>query len=152
MKPLARIVRRKDGAAIAELVIAIVPILILFFTIAQFAAIGFASLLVRHAAFVAARCQAVVHTNMADVAGAGNEPTTAAGVVLSTVPGKLTSVSSTAVDPLSQLMSTTTVSFDYRCGVPLGGLFVCGRGGTRTLSASASFPNQGSYYQHVWGQ
>jgi Flp pilus assembly protein TadG len=146
---LGRLVRATRGAALVEFVIAIVPMLMLFFTIAQFSALGYTSLLVRHAAFVAARAYAIVNPGNPD-SGPATDVQTAAQMVMGRVPG-MVSVQSSGAAPMSQAMQTTTVTLLYSCTVPLGNMLVCGPGLTRPITAGAAFPNQGTYMQKVWG-
>lgn len=146
MKALAR---DRHGAVLVEFVVALVPVLIVFFSIAQLSALGYTSLLVKHAAFVAARAEAVVHPGMSD-SGSEGDVTAAANLVLARLPVGA-HVTSALAPAQSQDMNTTTVRVDVPCSVPLGNLIVCGGGTTHTMTAQASFPNQGSYVQTVWG-
>jgi Flp pilus assembly protein TadG len=145
----ARFLRAEKGAALVEFVIAIVPILMVFFTIVQFSALGYVSLLVRHAAFVASRAYAIVNPGNPD-SGPATDVQAAAQLVMGKVPGLL-SVQSSNAAPLSQAMQTTTVTLLYPCTVPLGNMLVCGMGLTHPITAGAAFPNQGTYMQKVWG-
>jgi len=145
-----RVVRHHRGAVLIEFLVAIIPMLMIFFSIAQISALGYTSLLVHHAAYVAARAYAVVHPGIYD-SGPPSDVQSAAGLVLARVPGNL-SVTTRDVDPMSEQLATTTVTLDYPCGVPLGAMLVCGASMRRTLTAQASFPNQGSYVQQVWGE
>ena len=148
-KRLPRVLVDCKGAVLAEFAIAIVPILMLFFCIAQLCVLGYTSLLVKHAAFVAVRAAAVVNPGMADSALGSNDVEQAAKLALAGVPGRI-SVASTAAAPMSQDMITTTVGLDFPCTVPLGGILVCGAVARHAMSASAAFPNQGAYSQAIW--
>jgi Flp pilus assembly protein TadG len=142
------LVRDARGAVLVEFVVAIMPMLMVFFTIAQLSALGYTSLLVKHAAFVAARAEAVVNPGMSD-SGSEADVTAAANLVLARVPAGA-SVHSTSAAAQSQNMDTTTVTVIVPCSVPLGNVLVCGSGRTHTMTAQASFPNQGSYVQSLW--
>jgi Flp pilus assembly protein TadG len=138
----------RRGAVIVEFVVAIMPMLMVFFSIAQLSALGYTSLLVKHAAFVAARAEAVIHPGMGD-SGSESDVTAAANLVLARVPAGA-SVTSASAAPLSQNLDTTTVTVVVPCSVPLGNVLVCGVGRTHAMTAQASFPNQGSYIQTLW--
>jgi Flp pilus assembly protein TadG len=140
--------KEQRGAVAVEFVVAIVPVFTVFFTIAQLAALASASLMVRHAAFVAARAEAVVHPQMND-SGSENDVTSAANLALAMVPGVKTVVSATAAAQ-TQGMQSTTVTVLYPCTVPLGGLIACGPARMHMMTATSSFPNQGAYVQTVW--
>lgn len=157
---MKRFLLARKGAAVVEFIVALVPVLMLFFAITQFAVLGYVGILVQHAAFVSSRAYAVVHPGMYD-SGSPADVENAAKLVLARVPGTLT-VSSTSVPALSQEMSTTKITFQYTCKVPLGEAIVCGGGnmliwggkgggGSHTFHAQSSFPNQGTYMQKVWG-
>lgn len=141
------------GAALAEFVVAIMPILMLIFCTAQYSVLAVAKIVTKHAAYVGARAAIVACTEPgASANGLGevqNAVMVAYGPVLKL--GKPTaSITAGACSETSQSLLTVTVSAPLRCGVPLGGLLVCG-GPTKTLTASATLPSQGTYANKVWG-
>jgi Flp pilus assembly protein TadG len=146
------LVRDQRGAALAEFVIAIVPFLMLFFCTAQYSVVAVGKILTKHAAFHAARAAIVTCTDptgatgMADATNAAN---VAYGPVLKLGQPSV-AVTGGACDETNQAMMTVQVTMPLKCGVPLGNLFVCG-GTTKTLTASASMPNQGTYANKIWG-
>jgi hypothetical protein len=106
---------------------------------------------VKHAAFVAARTEAVVHPKMGD---SGSESDVKAGVMmlLGAIPGVTAANVQVKTAPAGQYeenIDTVTVQLEYLCTVPLADHFVC-PAGIFTMKASASFPNQGSSYQQIW--
>jgi Flp pilus assembly protein TadG len=137
------------GAVLVEFVVAIVPVLMVFFSLAQLSAIASASLLVRHAAFVAARAAAVVNPGMADSGPAG-DISASASLVLTRFMPSLPLVTPQLAGPQTQGMQSVNVTLVYPCSVPLGDVIVCGPGLIHMLTASSAFPNQGSFAQSVW--
>jgi len=147
-----RLVADRSGAAVVEFAIAILPVLITFFGMFQWGILAYVHLIVKHAAFVAARAEAVIHPGMPD---SGHPTDVHAGVMMlfkhvSLVKGSNVTVVSTGAGPLDETMDNVTVTVEYNCGVPLGNKIAC-KGNKYKFSETASFPNQGSYYQPVWG-
>jgi len=104
----------------------------------------------------------------ADATGTAKDLEGAVSPLFIHVPGFLSLVS--LVDGLSvklvaqpantcdQTISTVQVNYTMQCTIPLGNSIACPSGVgalfgfyTQKLTATASFPNQGSYYQSVWG-
>jgi Flp pilus assembly protein TadG len=146
------VIADKGGVVLAEFVIAVVPILMLFFGICQISVLAYIDLLVKHAAFVAARTEAVVHPQMGD---SGSEADVKAGVMelLGAIPtvtaANVTVDTTTLAGQYEENIDTITVKLAYVCTVPLADHFVC-PGGLFLLKGTASFPNQGSSYQQIW--
>jgi Flp pilus assembly protein TadG len=155
-----KLVRDLRGAAVVEFAMAIFPVLCVFFGSMQWGMNAYIHLIVKHAAFSIARCEAVAHSGMPD---AGSE----ADDCLATTPGgpsvigKLFShvsgvsagdftIDQTLASPSDQKLDSVTVTLNYKCGIPLGSTLAC-TGGVQTLTATAKFPNQGSMYQPIWG-
>ncbi len=149
---ICRAHRDDRGAAIPEFAIAILPILITFFGMFQWGMVAYVHLVLKHAAFVAARAEAVIHPHMPD---AGSEDDVKAGVLLlfKHIPGidpSEVQVFTSGARPMDQTLDTVKVKVIYHCGVPLGNRIACGRQKEMHMMEEASFPNQGSYYQRIW--
>jgi hypothetical protein len=143
----------RKGAALVEFAIAILPVLITFFGMFQWGMLAYIHLIVKHGAFVAARAQAVIHPHMPD---AGPETDVKDGVfMLFKHIGGVTEedihIQGALAGPMDETTDTVTVELDYKCAVPLGDWVACGKKRHYHFSETASFPNQGSYYQRVWG-
>lgn len=141
----------KRGAVLAEFVIAVVPFLMLFFCTAQYSVVAVGKILTKHAAFLGARAAIVT---CSDPGGGGmNDVQSAVKTALGPVTKLGTpsaAVTGGSCDKTNQAMLTITVTMPMQCNVPMGNLFVCG-GSTKTLKASASMPNQGTYANEIWG-
>ena len=147
-----RLVADRRGAAVVEFAIAILPVLITFFGMFQWGILAYVHLMVKHAAFVAARAEAVIHPHMPD---SGPASDVHKGVMMlfkhvSLVKAANVSIVTTGAGPLDETMDNVTVTVEYICGVPLGQKICC-KGNRYVFTETASFPNQGSYYQPVWG-
>jgi hypothetical protein len=140
------------GAVIVEFAIAIMPMLIFFFGIFQWCTCAYAHLLLKHAAFVAARAEAVIHPGMSD-SGAATDPTKAAKLIFAVTKAAKNIKVSFPGQPNenSQEMLEAQVEMDFQCQIPLGNVVACGNKKKMHMTAKASFPNQGSMYQRVWG-
>jgi Flp pilus assembly protein TadG len=142
----------RGGAAIAEFALAIMPIFILFFGMVQWSIIAYVHLIVKHAAFVAVRCEAVVTPQMPDAGKDSDCTTDAMNALFADVPpvspGDV-QVSTSNAGQYEQKTDSVTVTLDFKCGVPLGNVVAC-TGKRMTLTETASFPNQGSAYQKFW--
>ena len=135
-----------------EFAIAILPILITFFGMLQWGICAYVHLLVKHAAFVAARAEAVIHPHMPD---AGTQEDVKKGVMMLFKHVNLVHEGDVMIQPevpapMDETLDRVTVFVHYHCGVPLGNVVACGRDRHMMFKQTASFPNQGSYYQKVW--
>jgi hypothetical protein len=145
--------RDRGGAAMVEFAIAILPILITFFGMFQWGILAYVHLLVKHGAFIAARAEAVIHPHMPD---SGPQEDVHKGVMMlfkhvnQVKPEDLT-IDANLPASTDQTLDAVTVKLDFKCGVPLGGVVACGASKHHKFSETASFPNQGSSYQKVWG-
>lgn len=150
----------RRGAAMVEFAIAILPVMIFFFGLMQWSVNAYLHLIVKHAAFAIARCEAVVHPGMAD---AGNEDSDclAKDPGGSSVIGKLFAhvtgvtagdftIDTTLAGPNDQTLDAVTVTLNYRCSIPLGNVIACSTSLVQPLKATAKFPNQGSVYHPIW--
>jgi len=136
----------RRGAAAVEFVIAIIPLGSVFFCLVQLSGIMTAKLLVRHAAFVAARAAIVVAPAMHD-SGPASDVKRAADMVLAPLQAEVSHIPYGSED---QQMVTVAVTVDYPCKIPIGNIVCCGAGLKKRLTASASMPNQGTYTEEVW--
>jgi Flp pilus assembly protein TadG len=144
----------RSGAALPEFAMAIMPVMLVFFGMVQWSIIAYVHLIVKHAAFVASRCNAVVHPHMPDAGTEADCNRKAMDLLFAHVNGVTQGdvhVSSNSGAADSQSMDTTTVKLDYKCTIPLGNRVACGHSHHMKLEEQASFPNQGSHYQQVWG-
>lgn len=149
-------VRRRGhrrGAVLAEFVVALVPLLTIFFVFVQLSAIAAARLRFKHAAVIGARCAAVysnknktcpecqgdgeTEVNAAVRAGLGSEGRAYASVS-TTIDDR-----SSAGDPYG--LVTVNATAEYRCGVPLGRI-ICGTDFATTFTEKKSLPHQGANY------
>jgi hypothetical protein len=138
------------GVILVEFAIAIPTVFIMFFGMLQWMMNAQVHVLVRHAAFLAARAEAVVHPGMAD-GGTESDVTRAAQLALQTrFKGKV-SVTQSLAPPLSQQPQSVTVAIDLPCEIPLGNIIACGVKRKIHLAETSSFPNQGAAYQAIWG-
>lgn len=140
---------------LAEFVIAIVPVLTMFFSFVQLSKVATAHLIVQHGAIVGARAAAVIsnaNDNTPGATGDGKEEIRQ-GVEVAMAPwtakGSITDVNvdvndqSSKSDPYGWV--TVTVKATYHCSVPMG-FAVCG-GKTKTLTESYRMPHQGANYK-----
>lgn len=150
---------RRDtrGAVLAEFMIAIVPILMMFFSFIQLSKMAAARLVLKHSAIVAARAAAVITNNY------DNNPCQPRGMnegqILDAAkmalgeywkkPGgfsrlrvEVTDTSSS--DPYNWV--TVKVTGTYDCVIPLGGRIAC-PGGTKTMEETHRMPHQGALYK-----
>ena len=145
----------QKGAVLAEFVIAVVPLLMTFFSFVQLSKIATARLVVKHGTIIGARAASVIsnaNNNTPDAKGDGKGDITNA-VKLGMGPwvskGSITNVSvdvqdsSSRSDPYGWV--TVTVRATYRCTVPMG-FIACG-GPTKQLQESYRMPHQGAIYE-----
>jgi Flp pilus assembly protein TadG len=158
-KRFGGLVEDRGGAAIVEFALAIMPVLCIFFGMVQWSIVAYVHLIVKHAAFVAVRCEAVQNTGMPDASTTSGtddcaDPNSGAvSTLFADIPGAKgnITITPTLAGPTTQALDTVQVALTYNCTIPLGNVLACGSGMTQTLSESASFPNQGSVYWNIWG-
>jgi Flp pilus assembly protein TadG len=140
------------GAAIVEFTIAIMPIFLIFFGMVQWSINAYVHLIVKHAAMIAARCEAVVNPQMPDAGAATDCTKSAMTALFQDVPpvsdGDV-QVQANNAGQYEQKLDSVTITLDLKCGVPLGNVIAC-TGNKQHFSETASFPNQGSAYQKFW--
>ena len=142
------------GAVLVEFVIAIVPLLIAFFSFVQLAFVAEGRLAVKHAAIIGARAAAVysrVSANNPGMSGDGKAEVTA-GVNAAIAPwqsrGTITvngvdvNDTSSMADPYGWVY--VTVHAQFNCNVPLGRA-ICG-GGSKVMNETYRMPHQGARY------
>lgn len=150
---LRRLRGDKKGAVLAEFVIAIVPVMMTFFSFVQLSRIATARLVVKHSAIVGARAASVLsnqHDNNPGASGDGQaDVKSAVQAALGpwsramTVNVTVNDQSSTA-DPYGWV--EVKVSATYRCNIPMGHI-ACGLSATKTLEETYKMPHQGATYK-----
>ncbi len=143
----------QGGAAIVEFALACMPVFILFFGMVQWSIMAYLHLMVKHAAFVAARCEAVVYPGMPDAGKESDCTKEAMDALFKHVGGfehDTLTVTFNNAGATSQTMDTANVTLIYKCTIPLGNVVACGASREMQIKAQASFPNQGSAYQTIW--
>lgn len=142
---LARDVR---GAALAELVIVAGPLFLTFFTLVQLAGGYTSKLMVEHAARTSARAAVVIlPPNPGAPADGPAQVGRAAELALGPWASHRLLHDVRATAKVSDGRAAVHVSAVYDCGVPIGGLVVCGLERRRTIHADATLPHQGARYQ-----
>jgi hypothetical protein len=142
----------KRGAVLAEFVVALVPLLTIFFVFVQISAIAAARIRFKHAAVIGARAAAVFSNkgdNCPECSGDGTgEVNAAVRAALGSVNRNVTGVSASVNDRSNRSdpygLVTVTVTGNYQCGVPLGKI-ICGGG--VTFTERKSMPHQGAIYR-----
>jgi Flp pilus assembly protein TadG len=159
--------RSQSGAAYVEFIIAIVPMMVLFWGIMQLNGLLLADLVARHAAVHAVRAAIVCDSQVGDpqtaerLAAPGGCAYEAAKLALSAVrsfgaPDFIVRVEGASRSGNAPV--TATVIASYRCQVPLVASLLCsglirdeGGGphvsGVVTLTRKATLPNQGAGYE-----
>lgn len=159
--------RSESGSAYVEFIIAIVPMMILFWGIMQLNGLLLADLVARHAAIHAVRAAIVCDSQVGhpqsgdELAAPGGCAYEAAKLALSSVRSFGAPDFSIRVEGASRTGNgpvTATVIASYRCQVPLAASLLCnglihdegaGRAssGVLTLTRKATLPNQGAGYE-----
>ena len=147
------LLRDQRGAVLAEFVVAIVPLLTIFFVFVQISAISAARIRFKHAAVIGARAAAVFSNkgdNCPECSGDGSgEVNAAVRAALGSAGRSMSGVSADVNDRSNRSdpygLVTVTVTGRYQCGVPLGRI-ICG-GGSVTFTERKSMPHQGALYR-----
>lgn len=147
--------KTRRGAVLVEFVVALVPLLTMFFGFVQLSKIAAARLMVKHAAIVGARCAAVTTNEKKNTPGqkeGANVDDTQRAVKAALGPwwnqGGVTAVDvtiddkSTRDDPYDWV--EVKVRATYACRVPMG-ILVCG-GRSKILEETYKMPHQGAVY------
>jgi len=143
----------RKGAAIVEFAMASMPVFCLFLGMVQWSILAYTHLILKHGAFIAARCYAVVAPGMPDAGKESDCQKEAMDAIFAHVGG----VSHGDVkvhlpegfDKTSQNPATVTLDLDYHCNIPLGARVAC-KDFRYKFTEKATFPNQGSAYQKIW--
>lgn len=153
---MKRLAKDQKGAVLAEFVVAIFPLLTIFFVFVQLSMLAVSAIIVKHSAVVGARAASVFaneHQNVPEQCGDDG-----AGKINQAVQAALgpwsdrISTSVTVRDQSSRReddgvydLVTVTVTAQVRCAVPIGKV-ICG-GGTKEIVDTKSMPHQGARYQ-----
>jgi hypothetical protein len=158
--------RDARGAVLVEFLVAVMPLMITFFSFLQIAQIAQARLVMKHATIVGARAAAVMSNknkntpDMGEGSSEKSDETITNAVRLGLGPWDSTINNlKVKVDDHSNCESEgvfddveVTVTGDYKCSVPFGGFLVCGmHGGTHSFKQSYAFPHQGARYKDLGG-
>lgn len=143
------------GSAYVEFLVAIIPMLVIFWGLLQISGLLLADLVVRHAAMNAVRA-AIVCDSDENTTGQSGAQTCALQAATDTT-RSVSSITATRVtvngaSEQGNSPVTVSVSADYRCQLPLVGGLACslaagGAASTATIQRSATLPNQGHYYK-----
>jgi Flp pilus assembly protein TadG len=159
--------RSQSGSAYVEFIIAVVPMLVLFWGVMQLNGLLLADLVARHAAVHAVRAAIVCDSQVGkpqsadELAAPGGCSYEAAKLALSAVGSFGAPDFSVRIEGASRHGNapvTATVIASYRCQVPLVASLLCGglihdegggssSGGVLTLTRKATLPNQGAGYE-----
>jgi hypothetical protein len=140
---------------LAEFVVAIVPLLTIFFVFVQISSIAAARIRFKHAAVIGARCAAVSsnkNNTCPECKGDGEAKVNDAvrAGLGSTAAKSYTGIRATVNDRSSERdpygLVTVTATASYTCAVPLGRI-ICGAGGAVTFTERKSLPHQGANYK-----
>jgi Flp pilus assembly protein TadG len=135
------------GAATVEMAVAIMPLLITFFSFVQVGKMMTAQIMMQHAAQMAARAATVIHKGKNPRAsGNDSEVTAAAKAGLGSWTEVLDVQASVGGGGGVHDLVTAEVSGTYKCDVPLGKLIVCGGGSHSMKPVRVSLPLQGADY------
>jgi Flp pilus assembly protein TadG len=142
--------RAMRGAAMAEFIIASVPVFAAFFSFLQLEQLYRAHLVMKHATLVAARAGTVMLEPDHNPGATGGEADAiaAATAALGPLKNRLTLSTKVTGSGTRNGMVTATVTGTYKCNVPLGGRIVCGIGGEKVFPEyKVMLPLQGAEYQ-----
>lgn len=137
------------GAAMVEFVIAIVPVLMVFFAWVQLGQLYTAHLLMKHAALVAARAGTVMIEPDHNPGATGGEADVqaAANAAIGPMSRKLQLTTSITGSGSYSGLVTAKVSGKFTCSVPLGRNLVCGGGVKDMPEFQVQLPLQGANYK-----
>jgi uncharacterized membrane protein YgcG len=154
---MKRLAKDMKGAVLAEFVVAIFPLLAVFFVFVQYSMLATSALVVKHAAVVGARAAAVYsneHQNVPELCGDKGAAKIEEAVKAAVGPWSdriSTSVdvrdrSSTNEDDGAYDLVTVTVTARVRCAVPVGKI-ICGPAFSKEIVDVKSMPHQGARYK-----
>jgi Flp pilus assembly protein TadG len=151
----SELLRDNQGAIYLEFLVAFMPLFTLFLCLCELANLYSSKLVVRHAAYRAARAGAVVfpddpanytggHSKLDDVKSAGLLPLRAKGGLESGAVSVLTGDEYERGQPV-----TVRVTAMHRCVLPIASRLVCSTtSGTRALSGEVSLPAHAARYPY----
>lgn len=142
------------GAVLAEFVVALVPLLTIFFVFVQISAIAAARIRFKHATIIGARCASVYSNKNSTCPECESEGDTevveAIRAGLGSSAKGYASINATIDDRSSESdpygLVTVSSSAEYQCGVPLGRI-ICGTSSKVTFTEMKSLPHQGANYK-----
>jgi Flp pilus assembly protein TadG len=138
--------QRQRGAAMVEFVVAVMPMLITFFSFVQLGKLMTARLVLQHATKTALRTATLTPKGDPRAMNDSGKIREAAQDALGQWSNQLTiSVSPSQGGGVHGLVNVT-VNATYRCDVPLGSLLVCGGGSKKLKPITLSMPLQGGDY------
>lgn len=148
------LIHDQRGAVLAEFVVAIVPLLTIFFVFVQISAIAAARIRFKHSAVIAARAAAVFSNqgnNCPECTSTGeSEVNAAVRSALGSAGAKMQGVSANVTDRSNRTdpygLVTVEVTGQYQCSVPLGRI-ICGTDSAVTFTERKSMPHQGALYK-----
>jgi hypothetical protein len=154
---MKRLAKDTKGAVLAEFVVAIFPLLTVFFVFVQYSMLATSALVVKHAAIVGARAASVYsneHQNVPELCGDNGKAKIEEAVRAAVGPWSdriSTSVdvrdrSSTNEDDGVYDLVTVTVTARVRCAVPVGKI-ICGPAFSKEIVDIKSMPHQGARYK-----
>jgi uncharacterized membrane protein YgcG len=154
---IKRLAKDQKGAVLAEFVVAIFPLLTIFFVFVQYSMLAISALIVKHSAVVGARAASVFANEkknipeMCDDTGLAKVDEAVRAAV-----GPWQDRISTRVDVRDQSsrseddgfydLVSVTVTARVRCQVPVGKI-ICGLGGSKEIVDIKSMPKQGARYK-----
>lgn len=150
------LLRDTRGAVLAEFVVAIFPLLTIFFVFLQLSAIAAATLIVKHSAVIGARAASVLsnkNNNIPEAKGNGQaDIETGVRNAMGPWANKMSSITVSVADQSSRNkdhgaydLVTVRVTATFRCNVPLGRA-IC-PGGVKIITDTKSMPHQGARYK-----
>jgi hypothetical protein len=163
-----RLAGSTEGAVYVEFMVALFPMMLLFFGLMQLNGLLLADLVARHAAVHAVRAAIVCDSqagspqSATELSSKGGCAWEAANMTLAAIKSFGAPDFSLTIDgasPHGNGLVTATVRASYHCHVPLAGPLLCGLvggdditkpvagGGALVLTRKASLPNQGANYQ-----
>jgi hypothetical protein len=153
---MKRLVKDRKGAVLAEFVVAIFPLLTIFFVFVQLSMLAVSALIVKHSAVVGARAAAVFSNQSRNVPEmCGDDGSAKIDEAVRAAIGPWQNRISTSVTVRDQSsrnendgvydLVTVTVTAQVRCAVPVGKP-ICGAGGIKQIVDVKSMPHQGARY------
>lgn len=158
-KSLRDLGKDKRGAVLVEFILAIMPILMMFFSFIQLAKMATARHVLQHSTIIAARAAAVIsnaHDNNPGQRSSGNSGEVLDAALMGLGPlwrreGGFISMAidvkddSSRSDPYGWV--TVKIYATYDCVVPMGAILACGLDQSKEMVQEYRMPHQGALYQ-----